>query len=605
MLRSVSRRSPLLSRPSIRPRAPAAYSRGCPSWLILKAESLSTLVSPHRDLARDPGPSVPSTSALRAAPPYLGRVGGSGLLAGPRHPPSAYPAYTGSPLGHVRGFHATPKRDFNPLPVLAAVLKSSTALEFARMVARVGLTFVPLLLLGNMRSKKWLQHGDKMGHPNWEEKKASIERKIRTRTIWFHILIFTPLILYWATIVASLERTPLTGRWRVILLSPEEEEEIAAQLAGPGWYRAVGEILSAEGTPRIIPPSDWRLVWVRDTLRRLESVIPTLAREAELCPHWIDCGPDDIPLPPPADYPLRPRPRASEQLHRFAEMSCARTYPPAAHAIAGPPYSLLLVDRPDSSNAFSYGFGPDGGGGVVVFSGFIDEVLSKYPAQAPPEPPPQSFWARVFGIRPAAPPHPIPTPEQTAELATLLAHELAHLVLSHHIETLSSGSIVWPSVMSIVTDSLRAFLFPFTMLFGPFINDALAGMWKAGAGEFSQLQEYCTSQKQEVEADVVSIRLLAHAGFDPRQAVRFWEHRADTPQTAECSPARAGEQAEHDASPAVTMARRMVGDTHPVHEVRVSKLKEELNRWEQARQAARAAREKEQQRAQAQSSSRP
>ena len=47
-----------------------------------------------------------------------------------------------------------------------------------------------------------------------------------------------------------------------------------------------------------------------------------------------------------------------------------------------------------------------------------------------------------------------------------------------------------------------------THIVGPFINDALAGMWKAGAGEFSQLQEYCTSQKQEVEADVVSIRYV-------------------------------------------------------------------------------------------------
>ena len=41
---------------------------------------------------------------------------------------------------------------------------------------------------------------------------------------------------------------------------------------------------------------------------------------------------------------------------------------------------------------------------------------------------------------------------------------------------------------------------------GPFINDALAGMGKVGAGEFSQLSEFCTSQKQEVEADIVSAR---------------------------------------------------------------------------------------------------
>ena len=46
------------------------------------------------------------------------------------------------------------------------------------------------------------------------------------------------------------------------------------------------------------------------------------------------------------------------------------------------------------------------------------------------------------------------------------------------------------------------------IIVGPFINDALAGMWKVGAGEFSQLQEFCTSQKQEIEADVVSIRCV-------------------------------------------------------------------------------------------------
>ena len=43
-------------------------------------------------------------------------------------------------------------------------------------------------------------------------------------------------------------------------------------------------------------------------------------------------------------------------------------------------------------------------------------------------------------------------------------------------------------------------------LVGPFVNDALAGIGKAGSGEFTKLTEYCTSQKQEVEADVVSAR---------------------------------------------------------------------------------------------------
>ncbi|KAH9850262.1 peptidase family M48-domain-containing protein [Lenzites betulinus] len=469
------------------------------------------------------------------------------------------------------------------------------------MAARIGLTFVPLILLGNMRAKKLIRIADEHKIPHLMEKREDILRKIRHSTILFHILIFVPIIIFWATIIASLERTPLTGRWRIILLSPEEEEDIAAQLAGPGWYRAVGEILSADGAPSIIPPSDWRLEWVRDTLHRLEGAIPVLAREAELCQHWVDCAPTDVPLPPPAEYPLRPRPRASEYLRRFAEMTCARTVPPAPHVIAGPPYSLLVIDKPDASNAFSYGFGPDGGGGIVVFSGFLDEVLARN--QCPmPEPEPRSWLAELFGLGPRPPPRPAPTEQQTAELATLLAHELAHLVLSHHIETLSSGSIVWPSVLSIVTDAIRAFLFPVTMLFGPFINDALAGVGKVGAGEFSQLSEYCTSQKQEVEADVVSARILAHAGFDPRDAARFWEARRDSPKTAECSPAlaeataaAAGSEPEAAStsvmSGVLALPRRLLGDTHPMHEVRVAKLRAELERWEVEREAARAKRD--------------
>jgi hypothetical protein len=298
----------------------------------------------------------------------------------------------------------------------------------------------------------------------------------------------------------------------LILLSPEEEDEIASQLAGPGWYKAVGEILSKDGPPKIISSTDWRYQWVRDTLRRLEDVIPILQTEQLLEPIWLERGPDDKPLPPPAKYPLRPRPRASEYLRWFCEMSAARTVQPAPHAIPGPPYSLVVVDNPDASNAFSYGFGPDGGGGVVVYSGFLDDVLSKDgPDKFTPQSLPEetSWWSYIFGsFTPShpRPSHPIPTSEQTSELAILLAHELAHLVLAHHIETLSSGTIIIPGVVSIVSDTIRALLFPVTMLFGPFVNDAVAQIGKVGSVEISKIGEYCTSAKQEIEADIVSVR---------------------------------------------------------------------------------------------------
>jgi hypothetical protein len=212
---------------------------------------------------------------------------------------------------------------------------------------------------------------------------------------------------------------------------------------------------------------------VRNTLRRLESVIPLLQREGELEAKWLDCGPDDIPFPPPADYPLKPRPRASEYVRRFAELSCGRAPPPVPHGVLGPPYSLIVVDKPDSSNAFSYGFGPDGGGGIVVFSGFIDDIMAKYPTSesasslsSPAEE--RSWWSTLFGsfssVQSAQRAHPMPSEEQTSELAILLAHELSHLILSHHLETLSSGSIIWPGILSIGTDIIRALIFPITMM---------------------------------------------------------------------------------------------------------------------------------------------
>lgn len=370
-----------------------------------------------------------------------------------------------------RQFHSSrPNEGLHFVPLLAGILKSSTAIEILRTTARIALTFAPFLWFKSMRAKRIMKIAHERGDTKLIERmnKYMSVRAVRRRAIIMYSMTFIPLFILFAMIVASLERTPLTGRWRLILLSPEEEDNIASQLAGSGWYQAVADILAQEGTPpHLIPATDWRLHWVRDTLRRLERVIPLLQREHELEAKWLECGPNDIPLPPPAEYPLRPRPRGSEVVRQFAELSCGRRSLPTPHVIPGPPYSLIVVDKPDSSNAFSYGFGPDGGGGIVVFSGFIDDILAKYPP-APSTPPSQevSWLTFLFGGLPSTPPapHPIPTEQQTSELAILLAHELSHLILSHHLETLSSGSIIWPGLLSISTDVVRAVLFPITML---------------------------------------------------------------------------------------------------------------------------------------------
>jgi Zn-dependent protease with chaperone function len=261
-------------------------------------------------------------------------------------------------------------------------------------------------------------------------------------------------------------------------------------------------------------------------------------------------------------------------MRRWSEGLCGRSSHHSAHVIAGPPYSLLIVDKPDAANAFSYGFGPDGACGVVVYSGFIDNILSKAPSSAfSSDYTPQtlseesSWWTHLFGslfISPLStlPSHPVPTEQQTAELAILLAHEVAHLVLSHHLETLSSVTIMVPALISMFADVTRTLLFPVTMLFGPFVNDAVAQLGKVGSGELSKIGEYCTSMHQEIEADVVSARILAHAGFDARQAVAFWEHKQNAPQTAECSLTGRPETNNSSWALAICRARFMYSDQH-------------------------------------------
>ncbi|THV03247.1 hypothetical protein K435DRAFT_962618 [Dendrothele bispora CBS 962.96] len=498
--------------------------------------------------------------------------------------------YSSRTLKAAFGFHTTVPNQGLPLVGLLA-LKSATALELARTAARIVLTFVPVILLKNHKSRKYLKLADVNGTPATEEKKQALLKRIRHRTAFFHFLLAIPAVLFWAAIFASMERTPLTGRIRLIILSPEEEDEIAAQLAGPGWYNAVGEILAQDGSYRLIAPTDWRYTWVNETLRRLESTIPLLVQEEQLCANWLQAGPDAIPIPPPAEYPLRPRPRASEYLRCMCERMCEkRDPPPVPHTITGPPYNLLIVERPDALNAFSYGFGPDGGGGIVVYSGFIDDIMSRVTPEIQESQPRQSLWSSLLGglFPQATPPprHPMPNEQQTSQLAILLAHELAHLILSHHLETLSSATVIIPGTLSMLSDVIRVLIFPVTMLLGPFVNDAVAQLGKIGSGELVKIGEYCTSIKQEIEADVVSARLLAHAGFDARDAVMFWENRISS--ATECSHAESIDLASGKHSKGESLARRMTGSGHPVNEVRVDKLKSELVRWETERRAALA-----------------
>lgn len=270
-----------------------------------------------------------------------------------------------------------------------------------------------------------------------------------------------PCFLLIAVYLCALEQVPLTGRWRIILLTPEEEDTISSSLAGNNWYKSVISLLTTaeQPAPPIIPIEDWRWRWVQGTLRRLESAI---VAECHGLPQ--PSGPPVIAIPP-AQHPLKPRPRVSSMLHSAlpgGEPSSGKE-----HLELGPPYSLMIMQK-EEKNAFSYGFGGKGAGGIVVYTGLLDSILRQHAAAMPEEPtkqPPASggFFSGLFSS--ASPPRqqPVqPTEAQTLHLASILAHEMGHLLLSHHLETLSQQQVLWPSILGLAMDFTRAFIWPFT-----------------------------------------------------------------------------------------------------------------------------------------------
>jgi Zn-dependent protease with chaperone function len=276
---------------------------------------------------------------------------------------------------------------------------------------------------------------------------------------WVMMTFFIlPGALLLGVYTASLERTPFTGRWRIILLTPDEEDKISTSLAGPNWYTSVINLLTTAEAPAppVVPLNDWRWAWVRGVLHQLEKAVVRAAEEnaAGQPTTW----PDSLEaIPTPSKYPLRPRPRLMSHLH--SSLPGGEPKSGKEHLELGPPYSLLLMQK-DERNAFSYGFGGKGAGGVVVFTGLLDDILRHGRAEEV-TPEPRGFFGALFGSTPV-PKRAEPTEEQTLHLACVLAHEMGHLLLSHHLETLSQQQVLWPSMLGFSMDLIRAFIWPFT-----------------------------------------------------------------------------------------------------------------------------------------------
>lgn len=98
----------------------------------------------------------------------------------------------------------------------------------------------------------------------------------------------------------------------------------------------------------------------------------------------------------------------------------------------------------------------------------------------------------------------LPVAQTDAGLATILGHEVGHVLAHHTAERVSQSQLV--NVGAALTGEIG----------GP-----LLGAVVPAAAELGYLLPY--SRAQESEADHIGILLMAKAGYDPREAVALWE----------------------------------------------------------------------------------
>ena len=133
----------------------------------------------------------------------------------------------------------------------------------------------------------------------------------------------------------------------------------------------------------------------------------------------------------------------------------------------------------------------------------------------------------------------LPIAKSDAGLATILAHEIAHVSLNHHDKRSQTSAI--------------------TSIGGAILNSALGGGYDQIIQTGGQLAvNLPNSRANEIAADQVGLMYMARAGYDPREAINFWQRFA------------AYKQSQGAGSSSAFFS------THPLDSTRIAKLKEIL-----------------------------
>ena len=101
-------------------------------------------------------------------------------------------------------------------------------------------------------------------------------------------------------------------------------------------------------------------------------------------------------------------------------------------------------------------------------------------------------------------------------LATVMAHEVAHALQRHGAERMSRGILDQIAQIGILAGAASGAVNP---------QLAMGAMSAYGVGVTLP-----HNRRQESEADYVGLKLMAKAGYDPREAIGFWERMSGCPR---------------------------------------------------------------------------
>lgn len=166
---------------------------------------------------------------------------------------------------------------------------------------------------------------------------------------------------------------------------------------------------------------------------------------------------------------LNENPEINEMVHRVGQRIAAAANKPEYH------WEFAVIQDDQVVNAFALP-----GGKVAVFTGLL-----KYT-------------------------------ENEAGLATVMGHEVAHALQRHGAERVSRNILEQIAQLGAMAGAASGAVDP----------NVVQGIQSAyGVGVSLPF-----NRKQEAEADYIGLRLMAQAGYDPREAVRFWERMSGCPR---------------------------------------------------------------------------